>query len=175
MIKEILLIGWELITVQMPLYLNIWIALLLLSSVLEGVFKSIQQKRPLGNALLIAVIEGLIVTVVALGITAFGIRLIDWILPGHIEPFSRENTVLFSVIIVTAALVVDVIVRGVTKNKQPIVFFSVVIMAIVVAFAFLFGMVAVFNSAISVSLVVLLIISVSLSLLLGTVYYTKTN
>lgn len=68
-----------------------------------------------------------------------------------------------------------VIVRIVTKNKQPIVFFSVVIMAIVVAFAFLFGMVAVFNSAISVSLVVLLIISVSLSLLLGTVYYTKTN
>ncbi|WP_042761572.1 hypothetical protein, partial [Streptococcus sobrinus] len=79
------------------------------------------------------------------------------ILPGHIEPFSRENTILFSVIIVTAALVVDVIVRIVTKNKQPIVFFSVVIMAIVVAFAFLFGMVAVFNSAISVSLVVFLL------------------
>lgn len=165
MIREILHTGWEIVTLQMPLYLNIWIGLLFLSYVLKEIFNSLQKKRPLANILLRAIIEGVIINIIAIGMIAFGLQFIDGVLPGHIEPFNRENIILLSVMILTTDLVVSVVMGVIAKNKRPIVVAVVVIIAVAFAFACLYGMMFLFSSAISVSLVVLLIVSVCLSLI----------
>lgn len=173
MLREMIQISWDIITLNTPVYLNFWILIIYILSVLEGIFTSIQKGRPLIRVIVYALIERLILTIIAITVIGFILRVINLLLPGHIQPYNQNNLVLLSLMIITTSIVLDFIIRVIVKNKHLNIILVVVIMGVVVSIGCLWGLTLIFNPVISLSFVVILLISVILTLFLTITYCSR--
>lgn len=173
MIQDILQFGWDKLTLQIPMYLKVWIVLIYIHCVLSGIIDSNKNKKPLIRRILYSVIEGVIATIILIGLVALIVSFIDLLLPGRIQIHKVEGSLLLNVIIITIALIMELITRVLVKNKGLIVISVVSLIGIIFSVTSLWIFTLIFNSIISMSFSVILIISVVLTLFVSISDYNK--